>query len=61
LKDVNEVFGDTPGVTIITMCKTDGRGAVAAGVLETNGYNVFNMQFAFEGPADAGGYRTING
>lgn len=61
LQDVNEVFGDTSGVTLITMCKTGGRGAAAAGVLEANGYSVFNMQFAFEGPPDAGGYRTING
>ena len=61
LKDVNEVFGDNPDVILITMCKTGGRGAAAAQLLEDNGYNVVNMQYAFEGPADIFGYRTIDG
>ena len=61
LKDVNQVFGDNPDVILITMCKTGGRAAAAAQLLEDNGYTVINMQYAFEGPADIFGYRTING
>ena len=61
LEDVNEVFGDYPDVTLITMCRSGPRGAAAAQLLEDNGYNAINMAEAFSGSADARGYRTING
>ncbi len=61
LKHVNDVFADNPDVTLITMCRSGGRGAAAAQILEDNGYNVFNMVEAFQGSADVYGYRTING
>ena len=61
LKDVDDVFYDNPDVTLITMCRSGGRGAAAAQILEDNGYNVFNMVEAFQGSSDARGYRTVNG
>jgi rhodanese-related sulfurtransferase len=61
LKDVNEVFKDYPDVTLIAMCRSGARAAAAAQLLEDNGYIAINMAEAFEGSADARGYRTVNG
>ena len=61
LRDVDEAFEDNPDVTLITMCRSGARGAAAAQILEDNGYDVMNMGEAFQGSADPGGYRTING
>ena len=61
LRDIDSVFDDNPDVTLITMCRSGGRGAAAAQILEDNGYNVFNMVEAFQGAADERGYRTLNG
>jgi rhodanese-related sulfurtransferase len=64
LNDVDEFFEDYPDVTLITMCREGIRGAFAAAFLEkeeNGGYNVMNMGEAFQGTADARGYRTENG
>lgn len=62
LSEVNELFEDNPNVTLITMCMTGGRGAAAAAILENQGgYNVKNMAYGFQGPADSRGYRTLFG
>ena len=61
LSSVDEFFEDYPDVTLITMCREGIRGAFAAAALEGAGYNVMNMEEAFQGIADGRGYRTING
>jgi rhodanese-related sulfurtransferase len=61
LKDVDEFFEDYPDVTLITMCREGIRGTFAAALLEGAGYNVMNMEEAFQGTADTRGYRTKNG
>lgn len=61
LTDVAEIFGSTPNVTLITMCRSGHRSSLSAALLEAAGYRVMNMVTGFEGGTDASGYRTVNG
>jgi rhodanese-related sulfurtransferase len=61
LKDVEDLFEDKCDAVLILMCRSGGRSAAAAALLEAKGYNVLNMTTGFEGGTDANGYRTRNG
>jgi len=62
IKEVKKFFNGNPDVKLILMCRSGGRSAEAAALLEEHGfYNVFNMLHGFEGDKDERGYRTVNG
>ncbi len=61
LNRVKRAFEDNPNVILITMCRSGGRAGYAAGVLEAEGYQVYNMATGFQGDRDPRGYRVVNG
>ena len=61
LRDVDELFGRDPLVTLILVCRSGTRGDYAAPDLLNAGYKVLNMVPAFEGIIDEKGYRSVNG
>jgi rhodanese-related sulfurtransferase len=61
LSDVNGIFGESPDVTLILMCRSGDRSLAAAKLLTEEGYGVLNMLTGFEGGIDSRGYRNTKG
>jgi rhodanese-related sulfurtransferase len=61
LNEINELFGNTPDILLIIMCRSGQRSAPASAALEEAGYTVLNLNAGFQGGTDAKGYRNVNG